>query len=416
MKRFVFSLSVFIFFFFFLLSQGIAAESFSKKEDAAIQDVYKTYLHCLTRVYDTMNENYYRPVSKEAFDRFIEKFNTGIYGKLDDKTRESHFVCWRSAAYLVDALKDKEDVFSAFYPPKAAKEYEATALDKRVDLGIEGEMTDEGYRVNHVEFRSDAYAKGLRKDDVILAVDKTSVLGFSREKIQSLLTPLLDSKVSLEYLEHETKRKKEMEVRSQEYFKESVFLTPVSVPGIYCLEIRHFNRMTGEDLSRLLSSVKEQASGLIIDLRNNPGGPPLAAREISAFFLPAGEKLAYFQKKGQPKSYLMAPEIPKKYHYEGPLAILVNKQSGSSSELFSGILQKLGRATIIGSPTAGQVMLKSMFNYEDSSMLLLVTARGHLYDDSVFPFSGLVPDVAVDESKVDLVDYAANYLKAKIQK
>ena len=405
-----------IFLCSFLISIGFPAIA-GEVKDVSAQSTHEAYLHCLERVYETMNENYYKPVSRETFKRFVKKFDKGIYEKLDDKTQKNNFVCWRSAAYLVDQLKDQEDTFSAFYPPKAAKEYEMTALDKRVDLGIEGELTPAGYLVNHVEFRSDAYVKGLREEDVIFAIDNKSILDLTLKEIQSLLSPLADSKVKLRYLERETKIKKEIETVSREFFQDSVFLKPVDVPGIFCLQIRHFNRMTGDDLKRVLFSIQsESLLGLIIDLRDNPGGPPLAAREISAFFLPAGEYLAYFEKKGQPISYFLVPKISKKYRYDGPLAILVNKGSGSSSELFSGILQKLGRAELIGAPTAGKVLLKSMFPYEDDSMLLLVTARGHLYDGSVFPFTGLVPDIEADEHKTDIVSYAANYLKAKIKK
>ena len=95
------------------------------------------------------------------------------------------------------------------------------------------------------------------------------------------------------------------------------------------------------------------------------------------------------------------------------MVILVNKESGSASELFSGIMQQYGRAVLIGTNTAGKVLLKSMFNFDDGSMLLLVTARGYLYNGAVFPFNGLTPDHIVSDDKMDLIRLAANYLKAQ---
>src|SRR3989338_6127652 len=90
----------------FIPSKAAAA---SAAEKVVLTPAYEAYLHCLERVYETMNENYYRPVSRELFERFVKKFDKNIYGKLNDKTKTSNFVCWRSAAYLVDQLKDQED-------------------------------------------------------------------------------------------------------------------------------------------------------------------------------------------------------------------------------------------------------------------------------------------------------------------
>ena len=163
-----------------------------------------------------------------------------------------------------------------------------------------------------------------------------------------------------------------------------------------------------------LSWIEKQSDnkGLILDLRGNPGGPPLAAREISSFFLTPGEDFAYFEGKNLPKALLDVPQIFEQYHYNGPIVILVNKESGSASELFSGAMQSRGRAALMGTNTAGKVLLKSMFNFDDQSMLLLVTAAGHFPDGRVFSFDGLSPDRKVDDKKADLVNLAALYLSS----
>ncbi|HLD69495.1 MAG TPA: S41 family peptidase, partial [Candidatus Omnitrophota bacterium] len=132
--------------------------------------------------------------------------------------------------------------------------------------------------------------------------------------------------------------------------------------------------------------------------------------EISSFFLTPGEDFAYFEGKHQPKALLDVPKIPEQYHYKGPIVILVNKESGSASELFSGVMQSRGRATLMGTSTAGKVLLKSMFNFEDQSMLLLVTAAGHFPDGRMFSFEGLSVDRKVEEEKADWVNLAALYL------
>ncbi len=156
---------------------------------------------------------------------------------------------------------------------------------------------------------------------------------------------------------------------------------------------------------------KGEIKGLVIDLRGNPGGPPLAAREISSFFLPPGSGFAYFKQKDTIKGTLDVPKIPEKYVYDGPLVILIDKKSGSASELFSGTLQRRNRAVLMGTNSAGQVMLKSMFHFDDESMVLLVTARGHHPDGHVFSFGGLIPEKRIEDNReADILKYAAQYL------
>ncbi len=375
---------------------------------------YKEYIDFFEKVYKTMEENYYQPVVREAFNKFVDKFNDRIYAQLKETGKTSNFIKWRSAAFLVDDLKDPEDTFSALYPPKPAQEYEKKVLGKKIDLGIEGKLLAKGYVVTNIEPRSDAYQKGLRLRDIIFTIDRKNINQFTEDQIKDLLMPLENTKVELGYVAFGSQEEQTISILSQEYFKQSVFLVPVKVPGVFCLQIKTFNRKTSEDMFNLLSLVERQgASSLILDLRGNPGGPPLAAREISSFFLSPGEDFAYFQKKGQPKALLSVPQIPQKYHYDGPIAILVDKQSGSASELFSGVLQDKGRAILIGTNTAGKVLLKSMFNFEDESMLLLVTARGHYPNGNVFSFNGLVPNQRMEDPNVNLIDFAAIYLTAQ---
>ena len=372
------------------------------------EEAHQEYLNFFEEIYDLMDKNYYQDISRESFDDFIKLFDQKIYKQLKDTGKSIDYIRWRSAALLVDHLKTSEDIFSAFYPPKPAKEYEETALGKRVDLGITGEKVKKGYEITFIEPRSDAYAKGLREKDVILYIGRNKVRKLTEEEIKDLLNPLLGTEVKIVYFDR-NKKKHKIRVVSKEYFKQTVFLIPVEMPGVFCLQIERFNKKTAEDLFRYLTFIRSQqmVQGLILDLRNNPGGPPLAAREIASFFLPPGDDFAYFQKRGHPKARLDVPRIPEKYHYRGPMVILINEQSGSASELFSGIMQKRKRAVLIGTQSAGQVMLKSMFHLEDESMLLLITSRGYHPDGSPFSFGGLNPDRLIEDQEIDMVEYAA---------
>ncbi len=370
---------------------------------------YKQYTDYFEKVYKVFQDNYYLAPDRDIYNHFLQKFNTNIYAQLKSEGKSNDYVRWRSAWYLVDALRSKDDRFTQFYPPKPAVKFQHEALGEKIDLGIEGKKNDIGFLVTRMEPRSDAYTQGLREDDIILQIDGVSVRSMTEDAINSQLTPLVNTQVKLTYLSSETKTQKVIAAVSKEYFKQTVFLHPVPVPGIFCLEVPKFDRMTGEDMYRYLQFIKaQQPKGLVLDLRGNPGGPPLAAREISAFFLKGGDELVYFQKRNQPKIDLDVPAIDPQYQFAGPIVILVDADTGSAAELFSGIMQFRGRAVVLGVNTAGQILLKSMFPMGDGSSIALVTARTHYPDGTVFGFDGITPNKIISDAPKDgLINLAA---------
>ncbi|MEI7998229.1 MAG: S41 family peptidase [Candidatus Omnitrophota bacterium] len=403
---------IFIFLLLFVSSSTVSFAAKKQPKD------YKDYLSFFGKVYKVFEENYYLKPDHQIYDDFIKKFKTQIYAQLSREGKSNDYVRWRSAWYLVDSLKSKDDRFSQFYPPKPAEKFQKEALGQNVDLGIEGKKNDQGFLVTRMEPRSDAFEKGLRENDLLTSINGVALKPLTQDDIEKRLTPLINTKVKLAYLEHETMAPKGLEALSKEYFKQEVFLRPVSVPGIFCLEVKHFNRTTAEDMFRFLQFIEQQnPRGLVIDLRDNPGGPPLAAREISSFFLKGGDVLTYFQKRGQDKAELDIPVIPDQYKFNGPIVILVNDQSGSCSELFAGVMQYYKRALVFGTNTAGQMLLKSMFPLDDGSMVAIVVSLGHYPDGRQFSFKGVVPDQVVAEAPKDgLINLAASYLAMSAQK
>src|SRR5262249_50649827 len=114
---------------------------------------------------------------------------------------------------------------------------------------------------------------------------------------------------------------------------------------------------------------------------------------------------------------LDVPEIPENYKFKAPIVILIDADSGSAAELFTGILQFRGRATVFGTNTAGQVLLKSMFPLDDGSMVALVTAPGYYPDGTRFSFNGITPDQIITNAPKDgLINFAAAYLAMKNRK
>jgi len=375
------------------------------------------YLDYFEEVYKLMQENYYFEVRRADFERFLKVFDEKIYPSILLERKSNDYVRWRSAAYLVDMLKQPDDLFSRYWPPKPAETFVKEVYGKKVDLGVEGRLIAQGYLIDFIEPRSDAYEKGLRENDLIIRIDGKDVREIGDGALKDALNPLEGAKVLIDYFSGKIGEPGVIEVVSREYFKQGVFIKPTGVPGIYCMDLQKFNQATPEDFARLMGVIAPQSpKGLIIDLRGNPGGPPLAARAISAFFLPNGEQLVYFEGRTRSKSALDIPVLPPQFNVDWPIAVLVDKGTGSAAELFSGVLQDRKRAIVLGENTAGQVLLKSMYDLSDGSTLALVNARGHFPDGRPFPFDGVHPDEYFpQDQKEGMVGLAAKYLYLKAQ-
>ncbi|MBF0619918.1 MAG: hypothetical protein HQL19_07110 [Candidatus Omnitrophica bacterium] len=381
-------------------------------------NAHAEYLKYFEEVYAQMDSHYYTDVKRSDYDRFIKAFDEKIYPSLLLEGKSNDYVRWRSAAYLVDFLKQPDDIFSRFLPPKPAEKFAQEVYGQKIDLGIEGHKEAAGFVVDFIEPRSDAYDKGLREADLIVRLDADDVTVLDESRIKEKLVPLAGAEVLIDYIDSLERKPHAIKVISREYFKQTVFLKSTGVKDIYCVDIQKFNQSTHEDFGRFIAMLEAKSpKGLVLDLRGNPGGPPLAALAISAFFLPNGETFAYFEGKNKPRSSLAIPTLPPQFHVDWPIVILVNNMTGSASELFSGIMQDRKRALVFGtSRTAGQVLLKSIFDMSDKSTIALMVARGHFPDGRPFSLDGVAPNELMPLEKNDeMVTLAAKYLFVKPQ-
>lgn len=411
---------IFIAIAFILLSVSAApAEIIDIKppDIPATPEYYKPYLKLLEEVYNKMDEAYYKPVSRAAYDRYVEKYKVSVLSKVDDKTKRIDKIAYMGAGLMVNMLKDPHDKFTNFIPPKEAKEYSQKVYGYELGIGIEGHMSEKGYAVDHVQIRSDAFNKGVRPTHIILKIDSLDVKALDEKKIRELLYPPLNSVVKLEVLGPKSGKISTCEVKCQEYFNETVKNIDTGRAGIACLKIAAFNRMTGEDLKNYIKELDPKKTKLVIlDLRDNPGGPPLAVHELSGIFLPPKEKLFYYKKKNSVEFGLLTPTSD--VHYNGPLVILINKRSGSASEIMAAIFKEYKRGFVMGTePTAGMAFLKSTFTFEDGSMLAMITGDAFLFNGVLLDTGGVTPNYIIPADVKDTLGFVADkYLKKEILK
>jgi carboxyl-terminal processing protease len=163
------------------------------------------------------------------------------------------------------------------------------------------------------------------------------------------------------------------------------------------VKLRSFQKTTTEELDDALQDLEEQRiRGLVLDLRNNPGGLLEQAISVSDEFVEAGKLIVYT--KGRLASQNMKGFSKNdRAHLGYPLAILVNGGSASASEIVAGALQDLGRATIIGSQSFGKGSVQTIIPLSDGSGLRLTTAKYYTPKGREINGKGITPDIVVEE-------------------
>jgi carboxyl-terminal processing protease len=177
-------------------------------------------------------------------------------------------------------------------------------------------------------------------------------------------------------------------------------------PGYGYVRITQFQANTGGAMRRALSKLKKESGGklkgLVLDLRNNPGGVLNAAVAVSDAFLTKG-KIVYTEGRVR-DSQLNFNATPTHYANNAPLVVLVNGGSASASEIVAGALQDQKRAIIMGTKTFGKGSVQTILPMKNGSALKLTTARYYTPSGRSIQAKGIEPDVVVKERRFAKAD------------
>jgi carboxyl-terminal processing protease len=177
-------------------------------------------------------------------------------------------------------------------------------------------------------------------------------------------------------------------------------------PGFGYVRIAHFQSRTTEDLLKALSSLKEEnegkLAGLVLDLRNNPGGVLNSAVGVSDAFLGGG--LIVYTKGRIDDSVLEFKAGPDDVLDGAPLVVLVNSGSASASEIVAGALQDHKRAIIMGGATFGKGSVQTIVPIDNTTALKLTTARYYTPSGRSIQAQGIEPDILLERGRLELAE------------
>jgi carboxyl-terminal processing protease len=343
-------------------------------------------LHQLAQVYNTIKGAYVEPVEDR---KLLTQAISGMVGALDPH--------------------------SAYLDRKAYRELREGTEGKFVGLGIEINQSEEGYIriVTPIEDAPAARA-GIQAGDLITHVDGAAVKDMDLDEAIKRMRGEPRTKVVLTVLRKDAPAPLSFTIVRDEIVQKSV-KGKIVAPGYAWVRVSQFQEPTVEDLANKLAALAREEpdlKGLVLDLRNDPGGLLQGAIGVAAAFLPKNAEIVSTNGQledskarfyGSPEYYLLSrgndpldkvPELFKRI----PMVVLVNTGSASASEIVAGALQDHKRAAIVGSQTFGKGSVQTIRPLAGDTAVKLTTARYYTPSGRSIQARGIVPDIPVDEN------------------
>ena len=306
------------------------------------------------------------------------------------------------------------DPHSQYFDKKSFKEFREGTSGRFVGVGIEISQEDGLVKVVSPIEGSPAFRAGLKTGDLITKIDDTAVKGLSLSEAVKKMRGEPNTKVTLTIYRKDENRSFPVTITREEIKTVSV-KGKVVEPGYGWVRISQFQEHTVDDFVKRVDEMYKQdpnMKGIVLDLRNDPGGLLDAAVAISTAFLPENSVVVstkgqlqesnfvykaapeYYQRRAGPDPLRRLPAALKKV----PLVVLVNEGSASASEIVAGALQDQHRATVLGSQTFGKGSVQTVRPLGPDTGLKITTARYYTPSGKSIQNKGIVPDVLVDET------------------
>lgn len=291
------------------------------------------------------------------------------------------------------------DPYTMYFDPKEANDFQQALSGTFSGIGAEI-----GLRDNHVTIiaplpETPAERAGLKSGDIIVDIDGTDATGMSVEEAVTKIRGEKGTKVVLKIYRPSTKN----DPYNVEIVRETIQVKSVRVKWpeeqIAVIEVTNFNTDTKEGFDKAVSEVlKKDPKGIILDLRNNPGGFLDTAVAMAGEWL--GDSIIVKERRqGQIIEQLRSSGNARLRGI--PTVVLVNQGSASASEIVSGALQDEKAATVVGMKTFGKGSVQDYLNLSDGSALKVTIAEWLTPSGRTINKTGLEPDVVVDRTEQD---------------
>ena len=305
----------------------------------------------------------------------------------------------------IQGMLTELDPHSAYLKPEAYQDLQISTTGEFGGLGIEVGMEDGFVKVITPIDDTPAKKAGVEPGDLIIKLDSTPVKGLSLSEAVKLMRGKPGSKLLLTIIREGADKPLEITVVRDVIQVQSVKGRLLEKNYGY-LRLSQFQINTGPDMIKLLDRLKKEnkgdLTGVVLDLRNNPGGVLQAAVDVSDAFVDDG--LVVYTKGRLPDSDMKFHAAPGDLLNGTPLVVLVNGGSASASEIVAGALQDHKRAVIMGTTTFGKGSVQTVLPLNNDRALKLTTARYYTPGGRSIQSNGIVPDITVENAQLTRVE------------
>lgn len=307
------------------------------------------------------------------------------------------------------------DPHSSFLDVEGFKDLQAGTQGEFGGLGIEVGMEDGLVKVISPIEDSPAFKAGIKSGDLIMQLDEKLVKGMSLNDAVKIMRGKPNTPIKLTVL-RKGENKPLYITLTRAIIKTQSVKYKLSEPNYPYLRITQFQEHTGEDLAKAIKTLREQNKGpfkgLVLDLRNNPGGLLNAAVGVSGAFIPKDALVVYTEGR-TPDAKMQLTANPTNYSRGGesadylkdlpadiksiPMVVIVNGGSASASEIVAGALQDHKRAVIMGTQSFGKGSVQTILPMNNGTAIKLTTARYFTPNGRSIQAKGIVPDIIVED-------------------
>jgi carboxyl-terminal processing protease len=295
----------------------------------------------------------------------------------------------------INGMMRSLDPHSSFMTPDLYKELEVETQGQFGGIGIEITILKDILTVVSPIEDTPAFNAGVKSGDQIIKIDGKSTKDITiMEAVKKLRGPK-DTKVTITIMRENMSKPKDI-VLTRAIIQIKSVKSKIFEDNIGYIRIASFHERTADDLRKALREISEKLQpmkGLVLDLRNDPGGLLIQAIEVSDMFLKSG---IIVSTRGRTKNMETKAMARNNGNEIGcPMVVLVNEGTASAAEIVAGALQDNGRALIIGTQTFGKASVQTVISLEDGSALKLTTARYYTPKGRSIQAEGIKPDIVV---------------------
>lgn len=330
------------------------------------------------------------------FDEIIKKVKKEYVEAKTDKE------LYESAA---DGLLKSLDPHSSYLNSDGFKEMQVQTKGEFGGLGIEITMEYQLVKVVSALEDTPAYNAGIKSGDYISKIDGKSVVGLSIEEVVKKLRGKPKSNVKITILRKTAKAPIQKTIRRDIIKVKAV--KSRKIHDVAYIKINTFSQQASSGLRKSLKKLKRQIGhkkfkGLVLDLRNNPGGLLNQAVSVSDTFLDKGQTIVSIRGRDKNETTFYKDEENQKLIPKHPIVVLVNSGSASASEIVAGALQDNKRAIIMGEKSFGKGSVQTVIPLEkNNGAIRLTTALYYTPSAKSIQAHGIDPDIIVEDAKIE---------------